>query len=119
MAEPFFAHIEKIPFTGPDGDEPLAFRWYDAERRVLGKPMRDQLRFAVCWWHTFCWPGSDMFGADTFTRPWFGAGDPLALAAVKAEVAFEFFAKLGAPFFTFHDRDVAPEGAALAEPNAN
>ena len=119
MAEPFFAHVEKIPFSGPDGDEPLAFRWYDAERRVLGKPMRDQLRFAVCWWHTFCWPGSDMFGADTFVRPWFGDGDPLALAIRKAEVAFEFFAKLGAPFFTFHDRDVAPEGASLAETNAN
>ena len=119
MAEPFFAGIEKIPFVGPDGTEPLGFRWYDAERIVLGKTMREQLRCAVCWWHTFCWPGADMFGGDTFDRPWFGAADPLALAARKTEVAFEFFSKLGAPFFTFHDRDVAPEGATLAETNAN
>jgi xylose isomerase len=119
MAEPYFAQVEEIPFVGPDRDEPFAYRWYDAARHVLGKPMRDQLRFAVCWWHTFCWPGTDMFGGDTFDRPWFGAGDPLQLAARKAEVAFELFAKLGAPFFTFHDRDVAPEGATLAESNAN
>jgi len=119
MAEPFFPHIENVPFVGPDGEEPLAFRWYDADRLVLGKTMREQLRFAVCWWHTFGWPGSDMFGAETFDRPWFGAGDPLALATRKAEVAFEFFAKLGAPFFTFHDRDVAPEGATLVETNDN
>lgn len=119
MTEPCFAHIEKIPFVGPSGDAALAYRWYDAERQVLGKPMRDHLRFAVCWWHTFCWPGTDMFGAETLERPWFGGADGLALAARKAEVAFEFLAKLGAPFFTFHDRDVAPEGATLAETNAN
>ena len=119
MAEPYFPHIEQIAFVGPDGAEPLGYRWYEPGRRVLGKTMRDHLRIAVCWWHTFCWPGSDMFGGDTFDRPWFGAGDPLALAARKAEVAFELFAKLGVPFFTFHDRDVAPEGRTLAESNDN
>jgi xylose isomerase len=118
MTTQFFPAIDRIRYEGPDTTNPLAFRWYDAERPVLGKPMRDQLRFAVCYWHTFCWPGGDMFGADIFDRPWFGGGDALARAERKAEVAFEFFAKLGAPFFTFHDRDVAPEAATLAETNA-
>jgi xylose isomerase len=118
MAAPFFPSVEAIRYEGPATDNPLAYRWYDAERVVLGKTMRDHLRPAVCYWHTFCWPGIDMFGSETFDRPWFGAGDPLQLAERKAEVAFEFFAKLGVPFFTFHDRDAAPEGATLAETNA-
>ena len=118
MTEPFFRAIDRVRYEGPDTDSALAFRWYDAERVVLGKPMREQLRFAVCYWHTFCWPGVDMFGDATFARPWFGAGEPMALAARKAEVAFELFAALGAPFFTFHDRDVAPEADTLAQTNA-
>ncbi|MDX2170190.1 MAG: xylose isomerase, partial [Deltaproteobacteria bacterium] len=118
MPSPFLPLTEPIRYAGPDSDEPLAFRWYDAERVVLGKPMREQLRFAVCYWHTLCWPGVDMFGEETFERPWFGGGDPLAQAARKAEAAFELFSLLGVPFFTFHDRDVAPEGATLAETNA-
>jgi xylose isomerase len=118
MGEPFFPTIDAIRFEGPDTDNPLAFRWYDPERRVCGTPMRDHLRFAVCYWHTFGWPGADQFGDATFDRPWFGGGDPLGLAERKAEAAFELFAKLGVPFFTFHDRDVAPEGATLAESNA-
>ncbi len=93
MAEPFLPRIEKVAFD-PDGDEPLAFRHYDAEHRVLGKRMADHLRWAVCWWHTFCGDGSDMFGSGTFDRPWFGAGDAMALAERKAEAAFELFAKL-------------------------
>src|SRR6516162_10288376 len=100
MHDPFFPAIDRIRYQGPDGDAPLAFRWYDADRVVLGKTMRDHLRFAVCYWHTFCWPGVDMFGGETFERPWFGGGDPLALAERKAEVAFELLAKLGVPFFT-------------------
>jgi xylose isomerase len=118
MSEPFFPAIDRIRYQGPDGDDPIAFRWYDADRVVLGKTMRDHLRCAVCYWHTFCWPGVDMFGAETFERPWFGSGEPLALAEHKADVAFELLAKLGVPFFTFHDRDIAPEGATLAETNA-
>ena len=70
MSEPYFAGIERIPYAGPEGAEPLAYHWYDADRVVLGKTMRDHLRIAVCWWHTFCWPGSDVFGAGTFNRPW-------------------------------------------------
>jgi xylose isomerase len=117
MTAPYFPSIERIRYEGAGTDNPLAFRWYDADRIVLGKSMRDHLRFAVCYWHTFCWPGVDMFGAETFARPWFGSGDAHQLAERKAEVAFEFFAKLGAPFFTFHDRDVAPEAATLAQTN--
>jgi xylose isomerase len=78
---------------------------------VLGKRMEEHLRFAVCYWHTFCWNGLDPFGGDTFQRPWHSMTDPMAAAKAKAEVAFEFFSKLGAPYYCFHDRDVAPEGA--------
>ncbi len=86
----------------------------------MGKRMEDQLRFAVCWWHTLVWPGSDPFGGETFLRPWHAVGDnPMAQAATKVEIGFELFRLLGVPFFTFHDRDVAPEGATLRETNAN
>ena len=117
MSESLFS-IDRIPFQGPEGDAPLAYRWYDADRIVLGRTMRDQLRLAVCYWHSLCWPGTDMFGGETLERPWFGAGDPMALAARKAEAAFELFRVLGVPFFTFHDRDVAPEAETLAATNA-
>jgi xylose isomerase len=119
MVEPYFSNIAPIRYEGPESDNPFAYRHYDPERIVLGRRMAEQLRFAVCYWHTFCWAGADMFGSDVFQRPWFGNGDPMALARRKTEVAFEFFAKLGAPFFTFHDRDVAPEGTTLAESEAN
>ena len=113
----FFEGIDKVRYEGPDSEQPLAFRWYDADREVMGKRMEDHLRFAVCYWHSFCWPGTDPFGGDTMDRPWMGVNDPLAMADEKMKVAFEFFEKLGAPYFCFHDRDVAPEGATLAESN--
>ena len=119
MSEPFFPAIELISYEGPETANPFAYRYYDPDRVVFGKRMEEHLRFAVCYWHTFCWAGADMFGANVFERPWFGSGEPLRLAARKAEVAFEFFEKLGAPFFTFHDRDLAPEGATLVESEAN
>jgi xylose isomerase len=81
--------------------------------------MREHLRIAVCYWHSFCWPGSDVFGEGTFDRPWFAGGDPRAQAERRLAVAFELFEKLGVPFFTFHDRDIAPEGASPAETRAN
>ena len=115
---PFFADIDKIGYQGPDGDADLAFRWYDPERQVLGKSMAEQLRFAVCYWHTFCWQGNDPFGGPTLMRPWFEAGDPMERAELKLAVAFEFFEKLGVPYFCFHDRDVAPEGDTLRESHA-
>jgi len=117
----FFTTVDKISYEGTESDNPLAFRWYDKDREVLGKRMEDHLRFAVCYWHTFCWPGGGPFGGPCIDRPWFGgdADDAMALANLKLDVAFEFFEKLGVPFFCFHDRDAAPEGSTLAESNAN
>ena len=115
---PFFPDTA-ITYEGPDSDNPLAYRWYDPRREVLGKSMADQLRFAICYWHTFGWQGNDPFGAPTFVRPWMDAADPMAGADIKLAAAFELFEKLGTPFFTFHDRDVAPEGDSLAQSNAN
>ena len=113
----FFKRQEPIRYQGPDGADPLAFRWYDPDRLVLGKRMEDHLRFAVCYWHSFNWPGTDPFGGQTFDRPWFGAR--LEDAKLKANVAFELFSLLGVPFFCFHDRDIAPEGKTLQESNRN
>ncbi len=120
MSESYFKDIPSISFEGPDSENPLAYRFYDKSRRVLGKTMEEHLRPAVCYWHTFAWSGSDgIFGLPTFERPWHAAGDQLARAGEKLNAAFEFFTKLGVPYFTFHDRDVAPEGATLKESNAN
>jgi xylose isomerase len=111
-----FFDTEQIRYEGPDTDQPLAFRWYDADRQVAGRSMRDHLRFATCYWHSFDWPGSDIFGAGTLDRPWLGGqGDPLAAAEAKMEAAFEFFEKLTVPFWCFHDLDIAPEGHDFAE----
>jgi len=116
MSREFFREIESIRYAGPESDDPLAFRSYDPARVVLGKTMQEQLRFAVCYWHSFCWPGSDVFGEGTFERPWLSGGnDALAAAEFKTDVAFEFFEKLGAPYFCFHDRDLAPEAESFRE----
>ena len=114
----FFAGIAPIAYAGPESRNPLAFRHYDPQRVVMGKTMAEHFRFAVCYWHTLCWPGSDMFGPGTFNRPWHAA-DTVAMADQKLEVAFEFFQKLGAPFFCFHDVDVVPLGETLREGWAN
>lgn len=106
----YFENTAPIRYEGPDSVNPLAFKWYDRNRMVMGKRMEDHLRFAVCYWHSFCGNGSDPFGGDSFERPWHHMSDPMAAARLKADVAFEFFAKLGAPYYCFHDRDVAPEG---------
>ncbi len=119
MSGAFFSIDSPLPFEGPDSTNPLAFRYYQADLKVLGKRMEDHLRFAVCYWHSFCWPGGDPFGGDTFERPWFQGNDPMAMARAKAEAAFELFRLLDVPFFAFHDRDIAPEGATLRESNAN
>ncbi len=112
----YFHDIAPIPYAGPESDQPLTYRWYDKDRVVLGKRMQDQLRFAVCYWHSFAWNGFDVFGYDgSFERPWHRMQDPMAAARAKAEAAFDMFAKLGVPFYTFHDRDVAPEGATPRE----
>jgi xylose isomerase len=118
--EPFFTDVpERIPYEGPESDNPLAFRWYDPDRVVAGRSMAEHLRLAVCFWHSFAWDGFDIFGSGTLDRPWhptFAPGlDPLEAARWKMAAAFEFFAKLGVPFYCFHDRDIAPEGASFKE----
>ena len=113
----FFKDIGPIKFEGPDSSKEFAFRHYDADEVVLGKPMKEHLRFAIAYWHSFAWPGGDPFGGQTFDRPWFG--DTLDLARLKADVAFEMFEILGAPYFCFHDADVRPEGGSFAETTRN
>ena len=119
MSADFFRHNQPIVHAGENAADGLAYRWYDPDRVVLGKRMEDRLRFAVCYWHSFGWTGTDPFGGDTFLRPWQGAGEVMEQARHKADIAFEMFRLLGVPFFTFHDRDIAPEGATLAESNRN
>ena len=120
MAE-FFTDVQSpIKYEGPDTTNELAYRYYDPDRIVLGKRMEDQLRMAVCYWHSFAWPGNDVFGSGTFDRPWMDAAmDPMAAARMKMDAAFEFFLKLGLPFYCFHDVDIAPEGATYAATKAN
>ena len=110
----YFNHINPTQQAGAAKDA-LAFRHYDPARLVLGKRMDEHLRLAVCYWHNFVWPGTDMFGHGTFGRPWHEAGDPMQRARDKANSAFDFFKRLGTPFYTFHDTDVAPEGSSLSE----
>ncbi|SHE49949.1 xylose isomerase [Vibrio gazogenes] len=111
----FFKHIEPIQFEGTESANPLAFHHYDADRMILGKSMKDHLRFSACYWHNFVWPGADVFGAATFDRPWHHGGSAMELARLKADLAFEFFTKLGVPYYCFHDADVAPEGNSIKE----
>jgi xylose isomerase len=111
----FFPLDKPVRYEGPTSRKPLAFRWYNREQMVMGKTLAEHLRFAVCYWHSFSWTGLDPFGAETFLRPWQRPGDEMANARLKAEVAFEMFELLGVPFFTFHDRDIAPEGERLAD----
>ncbi|MBD8878697.1 xylose isomerase [Roseibium polysiphoniae] len=118
MTTGFFGDITKIPFEGPDSTNPLAFRFYDPDEVFMGKRMEDHMRFAVCYWHNFAWPGGDPFGGQTFERPWFPA-DSMELAKLKADVAFEMFTALGVPYYCFHDADVRPEGASFAENTRN
>src|SRR5436190_2938280 len=114
-----FPKISKIKYEGPKSRNPLSFKHYDADEVIEGKTMRDHLRFSVVYWHTFRGRGADMFGGPTMFRPWDDYSDSIKNAQKRARVAFEFVEKLGAPFYAFHDRDVAPEGATLAESNKN
>ena len=111
----YFTDVEKIQFEGVDSDNPLAFHHYNADEVILGKTMAEHLRFGACYWHNFCWDGADVFGQGTFGRPWLQPGDAMERAKQKADVAFEFFSKLGVPYYSFHDIDVAPEGNSIKE----
>jgi xylose isomerase len=115
----FFQTPAPVAFGSADANSPLGFRWYDKDRMVNGKRLEEHLRFAVCYWHSLVWPGSDPFGGETFLRPWQQGSDPMAMARAKADVAFELFRLLDVPFFTFHDVDAAPEGATLKQSVAN
>lgn len=118
MNATIFSNFPIIAYEGPGSGNPLAYRYYDASRIVLGKPLGEHLRFAVAYWHSLVMNGSDPFGGPTIQRPWF-TGDPMEAARVKADAAFELFRVLDLPFYTFHDRDIAPEGASLKESLAN
>lgn len=113
----FFPTIPQIRYEGPESDNPLAFRHYKADQVIMGKTMAEHLRFAVCYWHTFKGTGADMFGAPTIVREYMKAKNPMKQAEHTLRAAFEFFTKLGVNFWCFHDRDIAPEGATLAETN--
>ena len=109
----FFKGINAISYEGPDSTNEFAFRQYNPEEVLGGKKLKDHLRFAVAYWHSFAWPGGDPFGGQTFERPWFG--ETMQHAKIKADAAFEMFQILGAPYFCFHDADVRPEGRDFAE----
>jgi xylose isomerase len=117
--ETAFKDISKIKFEGPKSKNPLAFKHYNPAELVEGKTMREHLRFSVVYWHTFRGTGSDPFGVGTAIRPWDDGSNSVANAQNRARVAFEFIEKLGAPFYAFHDRDIAPEGKTLRETNKN
>ena len=115
----YFKNISRIKYEGVESDNPLSFKYYDEDRIVLGKKMKDHLRFATCYWHTFTWPGLDPFGGPTFERPWMQQGDPIEKAEEKLDEAFDFFDKITTPFFCFHDRDISPEGKTYSETQKN
>jgi xylose isomerase len=115
---PYFS-VPRIPFEGPASTNPLAFRHYDAAEMIDGVALRDHMRFSIAYWHSFRGVGGDPFGPGTIRRPWEVGKDALSVAKRRMDAAFEFFVKIGAPFWCFHDRDIAPEGATLAESNRN
>ncbi len=120
MADFFDTVPGPVAPAGSDPGDGLGFTVYDPDRQVMGKTMSEHLRIAVCYWHSFAWPGNDVFGAGTFDRPWVdGIADPMEAAFAKQDAAFEFFEKLGTPYYCFHDVDMAPEGATLAESKKN
>ncbi|MBQ7810932.1 MAG: xylose isomerase [Bacteroidales bacterium] len=115
----FFPEIGKIPFEGKDSRNPLAFRYYDAEKVVLGKKMKDWFKFAMAWWHTLCAEGADQFGGGTKTFPWNEAHCPIQAAKDKVDAGFEFMQKMGIEYYCFHDVDLVSEGATVEEYEAN
>ncbi len=111
----YFPGIGKIGFEGRDSDNPLAFKWYDESQIVAGKTMKEHMRFAIAYWHTFCGTGGDPFGGATHAFPWFAGDDADVRAKNKMDAAFEFITKVGAPYYCFHDYDLVEEGDTFAE----
>lgn len=115
----YFDAIPEITYEGPETDNPLAYRWFNPEEKILGKKMKDHMRNAVCYWHTFRGVALDIFGPGTLVRAWEDGTNSLDMALKRTEVVFDFIGKLGVEYYCFHDRDVAPEGANVAETNKN
>ena len=119
MAKEYFPEIGKIAYEGPESKNPMAFHYYDAERVVAGKKMKDWMRFAMAWWHTLCAEGADQFGGGTKHFPWNEGANAVEIAKHKADAGFEIMQKLGFPYFCFHDVDLVSEGANVEEYEAN
>jgi xylose isomerase len=115
----YFPGIGKIQYEGAGSDNPLAFKFYDPDKVVAGKTMKEHMRFAIAYWHTFCGTGEDPFGPGTQIFPWATGATPLEKARNKMDAAFEFITKIGAPYYCFHDIDMAPEGESIAEYESN
>jgi xylose isomerase len=115
----YFEKISEIQFEGEISNNPLSFKYYDENKIVLSKTMKEHLRFATCYWHSFTWPGLDPFGGPTLNRPWMKSGNTMEMAELKLEEAFDFFSKITTPYFCFHDRDISPEGETYAETQKN
>ena len=111
----FFPGIGKIQFEGKESKNPMAFRYYDANKVVLGKTMAEWLKFSMAWWHTLCAEGADQFGGGTKTFPWNGAACPIQVAKDKVDAGFEFMQKIGIEYYCFHDVDLVDEGANVEE----
>ncbi|MEO0333618.1 MAG: xylose isomerase, partial [Bacteroidota bacterium] len=119
MSTAFFPNINPIQYEGPETDNILAFRYYDENRQIGDKTMKEHLRFAIAYWHSFCNENSDPFGTGTRELPWAKHSDPMDVAKARLEAAFEFFTKINAPYYCFHDRDIAPEGSSVSESEKN
>ena len=115
----YFPGINKIKYEGPDSKNPLAFKFYDEKRIIAGKSMKEHFRFSVAYWHTFCGTGSDPFGLGTKNFPWDSSNNPMQNSIDRLDAAFEFFTKLGVPFYCFHDLDIAPQGLTISETRKN
>ncbi len=111
----YFKNIDKIQFEGRDSKNPLAFRWYEEDRMVNGKKMKDHFKFAIAYWHSLCGGGADPFGSVTRPMPWLKSDDPVQQAKDKMDAAFEFITKIGAPYYCFHDIDLIDEGHSIEE----
>ena len=115
MSQTIFSQFPTVKYEGPGSDNPFAYRFYEADKVVLGKPLKDHLRFAVAYWHSLAMNGSDPFGAPTIVRPWMTNSDAHQAAHDKADAAFDLFRVLDLPFYCFHDRDIVHEGQTLSE----
>jgi xylose isomerase len=112
----YFDHIDPIRYEGPDSQNPLAFKYYDPKKVIMGKTLEEHLRVAVCYWHTFCWDGADVFGGGPFNRPWHSRkNNDQKAAEAKLDAAFDFFDRLGQPFFCFHDVDIMADAQTPKE----